>query len=49
MMDFAFSKEENIVGKGENADFQHFFLFPVHVLKSSLLSAVRNLDCVVKI
>ena len=25
---FVFEREENIVGKGENADNQHFLLFP---------------------
>ena len=28
MMIFAFDRVENIVGKGENADYQHFLLFP---------------------
>ena len=27
MTKFAFDKEENIVGKGENAGYQHFLLF----------------------
>ena len=28
MTQFYFEKEENIVGKGENAGYQHFLLFP---------------------
>ena len=28
MLKFAFGREENIVGKGENAGYQHFLLFP---------------------
>ena len=28
MMIFVFGRVENIVGKGENAGFQHFLLFP---------------------
>ena len=27
-MIFVFDRVENIVGKGENADYQHFLLFP---------------------
>ena len=28
MMIFVFARVENIVGKGENAGYQHFLLFP---------------------
>ena len=28
MMNFVFSRVENIVGKGENAGYQQFLLFP---------------------
>ena len=28
MMIFIFDRVENIVGKGENAGYQHFLLFP---------------------
>ena len=28
IMEFAFDRVENIVGKGENAGHQHFLLFP---------------------
>ena len=28
MMIFVFDRGENIVGKGENAGYQHFLLFP---------------------
>ena len=30
-----FDREENIVGKGENAGYQHFLLFPQHFEKAS--------------
>ena len=35
----------NIVGKGENAGYQHFLLFPLCFQKA----VVKSLDCVVKI
>ena len=34
---FVFDREENIVGKGENAGSQHFLLFPKCFLKASFL------------
>ena len=42
-----FDRVENTVGKGENAGYQHFLLFPQYFPKlSSLRSSSR--DCVVK-
>ena len=35
MMIFVFDRVENIVGKGENADYQHFLLFPQYFYKTS--------------
>ena len=35
-MKFVLEKEENIVKKGENAVYQHFFLFPQYFQKASL-------------
>ena len=37
---------ENIVGKGENAGYQHFLLFPQCFQKPS--SFVKSRDCLVK-
>ena len=39
---------ENIVGKGENAGYQHFLLFAQCFPKPSLLGVVKSWDCVVK-
>ena len=36
---------ENIVGKGENAGYQHFLLFPQCFQKAKV---VKSQDCVVK-
>ena len=33
-------REENIVGKGENAGYQHFLLFPNNVFKSLLSQGI---------
>ena len=44
---FVFGRVENIVVKGENADYQHFFLFPECFLKGSLYRVVNCHDCVV--
>ena len=33
---FVFDRRENIVGKGENADYQHFLLFPQFFQKTYL-------------
>ena len=39
------AREENIVGKGENAGYQHFLLFPRCFLKSLRYRAVKTWDC----
>ena len=38
----AFDREENIVGKGENAGFQHFLLFPQCFQKASFLYTSKS-------
>ena len=35
-----FDRLENIVGKGENAGYQHFLLFPLCFQKASLLELI---------
>ena len=45
---FVLGKVENIVGKGENAGFQHFLLFPQCFQKPSFLKVVKSRDCVVR-
>ena len=44
---FNLGKVENIVGKGENAGYQHFLLFPECFQKASFLGSLSQ-DCVVK-
>ena len=39
---------ENIVGKGENAGFQHFLLFRQCFRKASISGFEKSRDCVVK-
>ena len=39
---------ENIVGKGENAGYQHFLFFPQCFLKKSFFRVIKCRDCVVK-
>ena len=39
---------ENIVGKGENAGYQHFLLFSQSFQKASFFKVVKSRDCVVK-
>ena len=34
MMIYVFDRAENIVGKGENAGYQHFLLFPTMFSKA---------------
>ena len=41
MMIYVFDRVENIVGKGENASYQHFLLFPQCFQKSSLSGSLR--------
>ena len=38
---------ENIVGKGENAGYQHFLLFPQCFHKGCFLRVIKSHDCVV--
>ena len=38
---FVFDKVEKIVGKGENAGYQHFRLFPQFFSKASLLRSLK--------
>ena len=40
---FAFGRVENIVGKGENAGYQHFLLFPQCFQKASLSGSFMGL------
>ena len=44
---FVFRWEENIEGKGENAGFQHFILFPLCFQRASY-RVFKSGDCVVK-
>ena len=39
---------ENIVGKGENAGYQHFLLFFTMFSKGYLFRVIKSRDCVVK-
>ena len=47
-MTSVFDRKENIVGKGENAGYQHFLLFPRCFQKAAFLGVVISRDCVVK-
>ena len=47
-MKTVYGRVENIVGKGENADDQHFLLFPQCFQKSFLLGVVKSQDGVVE-
>ena len=38
---FVLEREENIVGKGENAGYQHFLLFPQCFQKVSILGSLK--------
>ena len=46
-MKFVLGRVENIVGKGENAGYQHFLLFPQCFQKASCTGSLSR-DCVVK-
>ena len=48
MMISVFDRIENIMGKGENAGYQHFLIFPQCFQKASFLGVVKSRDCVVK-
>ena len=39
---------ENIVGKGENAGYQHLLLFPTMFSKGLFFGVVKSLDYVLK-
>ena len=41
MMIFVFDNIENIVGKGENAGYQHFLLFQQYFLKASFWGSLK--------
>ena len=43
-----FHRIENIVGKEENADYQHFLLFPQCIQKLFFLQSVKSRHCVAK-
>ena len=45
---FFFDRIENIVGKGENADYQYFLLFPQCFSKGFLVLVVKTRNCLVK-
>ena len=42
MMIFVFNMDENIVGKGENAGYQHFLLFPQCFQKAFSLESLKT-------
>ena len=41
MIIFVFDRVENIVGKGENAGYQHFLLFPQGFQRAFCLESIR--------
>ena len=43
-----FDTAKNIVGKGENAGYQHFLLFPQCFPKALFHRVVESRDCVVE-
>ena len=45
---FDIGRVENIVGKGENAGYQHFLLFPQCFQKAFFWGVIYSHDCVVK-
>ena len=47
-LNFVSGRVENIVGKGENAGYQHFLLFTKMFSKGILHGVVKSRDCVVK-
>ena len=44
MAKFVFDVADNIAGKGENAGYQHFLLFPQSFQKDYILRVVKRLD-----
>ena len=49
MMISVCDKFENVVGKGENAGYQHLLLFPQWFSKASLSRVVKTRDCLVRV
>ena len=47
-VEFVLGRVKNIVGKEENAGYQHFLLLPQFFSKSFLCRVVKSRDCVVK-
>ena len=47
-MEFSSNRVENIVGKGENAGYQHFLLFPQCFQKTYVFMIIKSKDCFVK-
>ena len=47
-LNLIFRTVENNVGKGENADYQHFLLLPQCFHKVYFFRVVKSRDCVVK-
>ena len=45
---FVLERVENIVGKGENAVYEHFLLYPQCFQRTLSLRVVKSKDCVVK-
>ena len=45
MIDIVSRKSENIVGKEENAGYQHFLLFPKCFQTLVFLDVVKTMDC----
>ena len=48
MVIYVLDRVENIVGKAENAGYQHFLLFPQCFQKLSFSESLKGRDCVVK-
>ena len=46
---FFLGRVENIAGKGENAGYQHFLLFPQYFQKASFFWVIKSRDCVIKV
>ena len=47
IMKFAFHEEENFVGKGENAGYKHFLLFPQYFQKLFFPRVLNTQDLLV--
>ena len=41
MIEICFGREENIMGKGENAGYQHFLLFPQYFKFASFPGSLK--------